>query len=499
VLLLPLTSMFRSGRPAERQATALVLADYAADRPDLLAELLLDADARQYAILWPVLQRHRVEGVARMRRELLAGPDEGHARRQAMAAATLLRLQLPETVWPLLSHHADPTVRSYLVYCVGQCAIAPGLLVQQLRGEQDVGRRRALIVALGEHTARELPERDRALVVTQLLQWYRDDPDPGVHGAIDWLLRHGKEGPDDRALDWGQRAALERIDCELAKASRERQRPQDDKRLWYVNGQRQTMVLVPGPVEFRMGSPATDTDRLEYERAHVRRIERTFAIASKPVTVAQFQRFQPSRRPERHSPDPDGPINNVTWYEAARYCNWLSEQEGIPLGQWCYPEEIEEGMTLPADYLRRSGYRLATEAEWEFACRAGTTTPRSFGTAEDLLPRYGWYLANSRSRAWPVGQKRPNDLGLFDMHGNVLSWCQDGSLLNGSYPEAKDGVVVDTEGPRKVENSAMRVLRGGSFINSAPYVRSALRIYFRPSDRDYTAGLRVARTLGVQR
>src|SRR5215813_8055687 len=113
-------------------------------------------------------------------------------------------------------------------------------------------------------------------------------------------------------------------------------------------------------------------------------------------------------------------MNRVSWYTAAQYCNWLSEREGIPPGQWCYPahKDIREGMRLFPDALERTGYRLATEAEWEYACRAGTTTPYYFGAAEELLGRYAWYLYSSRDRSWPVGQKRPNDLGLFDMHGN---------------------------------------------------------------------------------
>jgi formylglycine-generating enzyme required for sulfatase activity len=130
----------------------------------------------------------------------------------------------------------------------------------------------------------------------------------------------------------------------------------------------------------------------------------------------------------KFSPASDGPWVAADWYTAAQYCNWLSEQEGIPRDQWCYEPGAGgyiEGMRIPSDVLLRTGYRLPTEAEWEYACRAGTITTRYYGVTTDLLAKYAWFQANSQDHAWSCGSLLPNDLGLFDMLGNEYEWGQD--------------------------------------------------------------------------
>jgi formylglycine-generating enzyme required for sulfatase activity len=432
------------------------------------------------------------------------------------------------------SHGLDPV--AHLVHRLTPLGVDVRVLARRLEVEADVSARRALILALGEFGPEQLPADLRQRLVPRLLGWYRSDPDPGIHAAVDWLLRHGREGPAPRPLDWRQGEALGRIDQDLARTGRAAElagtaravgflgAPPDPGVLlaactpvpvqprpgtqpgWYVNGQGQTLAILPGPVEFLMGSPEHEPDRGPFEGLHHRRIERSFAIGTKPVTVEQFGRFRRAHREafasyfRRYSPEGDGPVIVVTWYEAAQYCRWLSEQEGVPEGQMCYPpvaqiEKSKDGKTplaLPPDYLARTGYRLPTEAEWEYACRAGAATSRSYGSAGDLLPRYAWYLLNAEDRMWPVGQKRPNDLGLFDMHGHVWQWCQGGYA---AYPPGGRGrPAADEEDKRDITDQLNRVLRGGSFDILPSSVRSAYRNGVRPAFRNVSVGLRVART-----
>ena len=261
------------------------------------------------------------------------------------------------------------------------------------------------------------------------------------------------------------------------------------------------MAVVPGSVEFLMGSPASESGRSPDEQLHRKRIGRTFAIATKPVTVAEFLRFRPGQSYSvKYAPTSDCPITAISWYDAAAYCNWLSSREGIPQEQWCYEPNLQgefaDGMKFKPAYLNLTGYRLPTEAEWEYACRAGTKSSRYYGDSEELLGKYAWFMKNSDDRTWPVGILMPNDLGLFDMYGNVWCWCQDS--LRG-YPESEKAPIADdNEDILVVTDRYSRVLRGNSFSAQAATMRSALRSNTTPGMRNLAVGFRPARTLNVK-
>jgi formylglycine-generating enzyme required for sulfatase activity len=304
--------------------------------------------------------------------------------------------------------------------------------------------RRALILALGTYDIESLSPGEREPLVARLLDVYEHDPDAGIHGAWAWTLRQ-----------WKQHHKLEPIDARL------RGKDRGDRR-WYVNTQGQAFAIIEGPVAVRMGSPPNEPGRFGNEPPHQQVIPRRFAIAATEVTVEQYREFVKEnpgvdRASNDHfSPDPKGPMNGVSWYYAVAYCNWLSRKEHLPE---CYePNEkgqYAQGMRIKADALKLAGYRLPTEAEWEYVARAGALTSRHYGISERLLGQYAWYLANSKGdRAWPVGSLLPNDLGLFDTLGNMYEWCQ----------ERHDTANSDSS---EHMNENYRLLRGGSFLSQS--------------------------------
>jgi serine/threonine protein kinase/formylglycine-generating enzyme required for sulfatase activity/tetratricopeptide (TPR) repeat protein len=405
------------------------------------------------------------------------------AKQQAQAAVALLQLGQAELVWPLLQHSPDPRLRSFLIHRLSPLGTDPQTLLARLEQETEVSIRRALLLCLGEFGADQRSVQARQLFMPKLLRLYRNDPDPGIHSAAEWLLRR-----------WHQEAEIQRIDQELAG------QPAGERR-WSVNRHGHTLVQIPGPVEFFMGSPVPEPNRYGAERMHRRRIGRSFAMATKTVTNRQFQEFLRANPSVRHvsnspraSPDDEGPVLSVTWFEAVQYCRWLSEQEGVPESEMCYPPipDIKDGMKPIPGYLSKTGYRLPTEAEWEYACRAEAVTSRYYGASTDLLGQYAWYLLNAQDRAWPVGGLKPNDLGLFDMYGNVYQWLQDRHGFFG--PRARGQTWVDKEDLLDVKATEERVIRGNYFSDRAVNVRSAARMAIVPSQIDYAVGLRLART-----
>jgi formylglycine-generating enzyme required for sulfatase activity len=423
-----------------------------------------------------------------------------------------------DKVWPLLRQQTDNERRTWLIHTLPQVVdVAP--IVRRLTVETDVSVRRALILTLGGFPSEKMPDNQRRELLPLLLRWYRDDPDPGIHSAIDWLLQATGDSTKLHGFAREHAATLAMIDRELIGA-------RTDARLWYVTRERHTMIILEGPVEFMMGAPPAEVGRKPAsdspeEPQHKVQIPRRFSLASREVTVAQFAAFlaanprvkecfaypdKPDRMAEvlaRFSPDSECPQIAVTWYEAAAYCNWLSQRDGLPESEWVYPRDLESGMKLPANDLHRTGYRLPTEAEWEFAARAGTTSSRFFGSSETWLAEYACYSKYPPKRKMdPIDPRdpartslgarlKPNDFGFFDIYGNVWEWCQNRMIESG-------GPDVDKEDPvLVVSDDVARTRRGGAFPYGAEFMRSANRDTRNafPQLRRDNVGFRVARTL----
>jgi formylglycine-generating enzyme required for sulfatase activity len=239
------------------------------------------------------------------------------------------------------------------------------------------------------------------------------------------------------------------------------------------------LVLIPKG-KFMMDSPPDEKGSPEDARRHEVTISRDYHLGMHEVTQAQYKQimgknpshFQGDAVAERHPEtkrvvkDVDSanhPVEQVSWEDAVEFCQRLS----------ALPEEKKAGRV----------YRLPTEAEWEYACRAGSQTAYSFGSDEKSLVNFGWYNSNSKGMTHAVGLKKANAWGLYDMHGNVFEWCAD---WYGVYPK---GSATDPRGP---EDGLVRVYRGGCWALVAVYCRSAGRDGIGESFRDYAHGFRVA-------
>ena len=246
-----------------------------------------------------------------------------------------------------------------------------------------------------------------------------------------------------------------------------------------------SMKLVPIPAgEFLMGSPDLDPDADDDEKPqHLVRITRPFLLAPWPVTQSQYQRVM-GETPSYFKDQPENPVETVSWYDAVRFCNRLSEMEK----RKPFYEIKGKVVTIPSK--EGPGFRLPSEAEWEYACRAGSKTRYSFGDDPAGLGEHAWYRENSGQQTQPVGKKHPNKFGLYDMHGNVWEWCWDGWDEDYYKLFSMHKPVVDPLGPSL---ATFRVVRGGGWDFSPRSLWSAARVKREPDDKLVSLGFRVAR------
>ncbi len=204
---------------------------------------------------------------------------------------------------------------------------------------------------------------------------------------------------------------------------------------------------------FEMGSENGNADEQPIHKIFLR----PFRIDTYEVSQGEYAKY-PLPNPS-HFKNPQHPVEQMTWHDAIEYCNERSLAEGL---EPCYD------LKTRTCNFKANGYRLPTEAEWEYACRAGTNTKYSFGDDGDTLTEYGWFKENSLGKTHPVGKKKANPWGLYDMHGNVAEWCHDWYAGN-YYQHSPD------KNPQGPDKGTERVLRGGSWNNTADACRSAYR------------------------
>ncbi len=294
-----------------------------------------------------------------------------------------------------------------------------------------------------------IPQRDQTLLTDVTA---KRDQLRHLHTQIHSLLDAGNL-KDLRLPIWlGSYLAIKPNDAEKIELAKEFPPPKAGSR--FTNELGMEFAFIP-PGSFMMGSPNGVGQDIERPQRQVT-IASGFFMGVVPVTQEQWQRVM-GNNPSNFK-NPKHPVEQVSWLECQEFVAKLREKDG-----W--------------------SYRLPSEAEWEYASRAGTTSAYFFGDGEGRLNEFAWFDGNSGKTTHPVGQKKPNPWGLFDISGNVWEWCED---LYGPYDKAP------TDGkPQTVKHSDNRVLRGGSWISTSECSRCAYRYFFAPAIRNLSNGLRV--------
>ncbi|MDB5342461.1 MAG: serine/threonine protein kinase [Schlesneria sp.] len=404
----------RSG--SERYVAAVALAEFCERDLNRLVAMLKNSTSEQVLFLRKLEQKCSA-ATAILEAEFAATASitgiqqdqELFEQQYARIGASLILLGQPEAVWLAFEHQSDPTRQTLLVDQLAAWHIDPFVLWEQLQKTSSPSAKYLLILALGEYTNYELISKSGDDLLSHLINLQAEDPDPSVHSAAGWLL--GRLNPRQTQSLTRHNTIYSSIEGGLK---------------WHNDNEGHTMTIINTPGEFLMGSPDNESDRQADELRHARRIDYSFAMATSPVTIAQYRRSGGIDRSNRES-DINQPIDFVDLEDAMKYCNWLSSKNHIPEHDWCYQSRDAGGTAVlhPVDtILSKPGYRLPTEAEWEFACRAGTVSTRFCGNSQKVLSKYAWLFENSEGKMHPVAQLRPNQYGLFDLYGNVGQWCQ---------------------------------------------------------------------------
>ncbi|MEM6365757.1 MAG: formylglycine-generating enzyme family protein, partial [Planctomycetota bacterium] len=401
---------------------------------------------------------------------------------------------------PHLGMSDDPTVRSYLIECYASSRGHVAPLVKLLTDEtgndacinpdlsHDVAS--ALLLTLGS-----LPSlsQDPATVRLLAMKLYQETDDALLHASAKWLL---DRLPNEPSFDHSE----------------------FNDAVGYVTSQGQLMVRLPGDTTATIGSSEVDQNRLTNEDRRQVDVPAEIYFSRRELTIAQLERF---RQSQGRSAGPglrksrDEATARLSFFEAAEYCNWLSRQDGIPENQWCY-EANSDGvfaseMRIKQDHLQRSGYQIPTPDLWEYACRAGTSTPRPYGHGTEFSSAYIRWMGSRQGNQTRGQQRKPNGFGLFDMLGDSSEWSvgvvqrptlnarDPGNLdprnrrpLTAAAVTRKGPVLIDASGQVIRTNTRLAIL-GGAFDSPPQKTRSSDRSVVSPPYTNQPVTLRLMR------
>ncbi len=456
-------------------AVALLM-DFTSDDSLRFTDLILDASDWQQDRMLPAAKLNQdVLGKA-VRQPTMADGTEAAAlrteRRRGIAAALLLAPRMSHAVgqvtpsaadeaWDLLRRSPDMTARSHLIHQLQRLKLPVSVILARLKSSVDPGVTAALLQMLRDTPPPTDSLREEAR--TMVARLFQSDADAGVHSSAEWVLREWNESVVLKSLA----DDLPTVDAKSVASVANNQIEQSPK-FWLRSPLGFTLVRIPAN--------------------QIPEIHHDFLMSTTEITRDQIRECNPHHyvKPE-YCRTGDSPASIVRWSDATAYCNWLSAREGLtPF----YPADLKDlnDFTVTAESLAMLGYRLPTEAEWEFASRAGAITDRFFGRDATLLPRYGWFEANNivylkrvglpitdaetdgtRIIAKPVGLLRPNEFGLFDIYGNAEEWCND----RGEHsPEER----AMRGGAARSWGKSLNSLRVGSLLPNTEYDSMGFRI-----------------------
>lgn len=498
ILFPELNQIFGSPTSSEfdRFTVATILARYEADNPQRLTDLVIRSTPREYPVLIAALREYPTEAKALLTAEFNSPvpPDASNetknqiAKRQAHAAVALEEFKETQQTTIALTSSPDSSLGGYVEDRLGKLNTNHELLFGLL-ADANTELRAALVRSLAGMQLDHLPMEFRDRVTSSILKIFELDPDAGVHSAAEWALS-----------SWGHKDKLSSLKKALSTPDPIPQRN------WYINGQGQTFVVFRGPITVKLGSPADEPGRDKRDESQIeQQIPRDFCICTTEVTVEQFFRMIPGYDQMKAdlSRTSDSPATRLHWYRTGEYCIHLNKAEGIPEDQVCYvykdmfvrtslsPDgELMETFQPTPHNLSKTGYRTPTEAEWEYACRAGTSTAFSWGSDPSLSSRYARSVMNSNGINWPVGSLCPNRFGLFDMHGNVAEITYD------DYIESQlKKPPIDFEEAKELREESYRTQRGGNTSETVDYLRTANRSQVGIRTSSGRLGFRLARTI----